>query len=305
MWRQGVQLVALNWQKRDASCMLNTALFSGSDGWVLKPAAYRDSPSPQPTLPDATPEQSISAAIVNATRSSPNGIALLDLSITFYAAQGLPRLGSHSKPYVKVILHAPAPRRPGEASGSASRENSPAPAASNDAEGASNEHTQGAAAKVRARAASIIHGGSKHTRSSSAGSNASTGGGSDSENSDGDDAGAARRAHARFRSSMTTRNGRGAAPDLGGEIVRIKGAPIEDASLAFARFKVLNDLDLRRDSCVAWACISLPRLRRGVRVLRLTGRDFTSDAGRVLVHVDWQVRPATGATLPMRGRADA
>lgn len=40
-WRQGVQMVALNWQRIDAGVMLNEAMFVNTGGWVLKPAGYR------------------------------------------------------------------------------------------------------------------------------------------------------------------------------------------------------------------------------------------------------------------------
>ncbi|KAK4560721.1 1-phosphatidylinositol 4,5-bisphosphate phosphodiesterase beta-4 [Recurvomyces mirabilis] len=40
-WRQGVQMVALNWQEStDAAMMLNEAMFLGSGGWVLKPSSH-------------------------------------------------------------------------------------------------------------------------------------------------------------------------------------------------------------------------------------------------------------------------
>jgi phosphatidylinositol phospholipase C delta len=41
-WGVGAQISALNWQSFDASMQLNEALFSGSDGFVLKPAALRE-----------------------------------------------------------------------------------------------------------------------------------------------------------------------------------------------------------------------------------------------------------------------
>lgn len=40
-WGVGAQICALNWQTFDASMQLNEALFAGSDGYVLKPAALR------------------------------------------------------------------------------------------------------------------------------------------------------------------------------------------------------------------------------------------------------------------------
>lgn len=40
-WAVGAQVSALNWQRFDATMQLNEALFQGSDGYVLKPAALR------------------------------------------------------------------------------------------------------------------------------------------------------------------------------------------------------------------------------------------------------------------------
>ncbi|KAK3713191.1 hypothetical protein LTR37_008624 [Vermiconidia calcicola] len=40
-WGVGAQVCALNWQTFDASLQLNEALFAGTDGWALKPAALR------------------------------------------------------------------------------------------------------------------------------------------------------------------------------------------------------------------------------------------------------------------------
>lgn len=40
-WRQGIQMVALNWQQINAAMMMNSAMFSDTGGWVLKPEGYR------------------------------------------------------------------------------------------------------------------------------------------------------------------------------------------------------------------------------------------------------------------------
>jgi hypothetical protein len=40
-WRQGIQMVALNWQQSNAAMMMNDAMFTGTEGWVLKPEGYR------------------------------------------------------------------------------------------------------------------------------------------------------------------------------------------------------------------------------------------------------------------------
>jgi phosphatidylinositol phospholipase C, delta len=41
LWRRGVQMAALNWQKWDKGMMLNEGMFAGEEGWVLKPEGYR------------------------------------------------------------------------------------------------------------------------------------------------------------------------------------------------------------------------------------------------------------------------
>ncbi len=40
-WRQGIQMVALNWQQSNAALMLNDAMFADTQGWALKPDGYR------------------------------------------------------------------------------------------------------------------------------------------------------------------------------------------------------------------------------------------------------------------------
>jgi hypothetical protein len=40
-WRLGIQMVALNWQQMNAAIMMNEAMFSGTEGWALKPEGWR------------------------------------------------------------------------------------------------------------------------------------------------------------------------------------------------------------------------------------------------------------------------
>lgn len=93
-WRKGVQMVAMNWQKWDEGMMLNKAMFSGEQGWVLKPAGYR---SDEETL-------SVQAADIS--------YRPFDLTITVLAGQhiplpeGMPHHKAHSfRPLVKCELH--------------------------------------------------------------------------------------------------------------------------------------------------------------------------------------------------------
>lgn len=81
-WKQGVQMVALNWQEMNASMMLNWAMFAGTGGWILKPSDYcRDAAPPAKQDP-------------------------LDITIRLLAAQNLDsHLKTAPNAYVKCELH--------------------------------------------------------------------------------------------------------------------------------------------------------------------------------------------------------
>ena len=108
-WRQGAQMVALNWQRADKGMMLNEAMFATSQGWVLKPEGYRARDAA--THYSAIPKK-----------------GLLELKIQLLSAQKLPlppdKDESHRpkmKPYVKMQLHVDTHGPPGEGkSGSSS-----------------------------------------------------------------------------------------------------------------------------------------------------------------------------------------
>ncbi|TVY21509.1 Phosphoinositide phospholipase C-gamma-1 [Lachnellula arida] len=95
-WRKGVQMVALNWQKLDEGMMLNEGMFTGEQGWVLKPPGYRSDPSEHIEY------------------------KTLDLKITVYAGQHVPMPPGHAEhgfhPYVKCELHV---EKPAEGAGDA------------------------------------------------------------------------------------------------------------------------------------------------------------------------------------------
>ena len=94
LWRQGIQMVALNWQRCDKGMMLNEGMFAGEAGWVLKPEGFR----------------SKGKSVVDARQRS------LTLTIEVFAAQQLPlpdgMEDKHAKklrPYVKGSLHIGEP----------------------------------------------------------------------------------------------------------------------------------------------------------------------------------------------------
>lgn len=88
-WRQGIQIVALNWQQMNAAMMMNEAMFAGSGGWINKPAGYKP-------LPKAKPEEA----------PPPVKRIGVDLSIQLLAAQKLDQEKSSTpNVYVKAEIH--------------------------------------------------------------------------------------------------------------------------------------------------------------------------------------------------------
>ena len=112
LWRQGIQMVALNWQKCDKGMMLNEGMFAGQDGWVLKPEGYRS------TLGMKLDAEAVASAKKNSDQATIKR-RTLDLAIELFAGQNIPlpdgdKHPSRLKPYVKVQLHIG--RRPQERS---------------------------------------------------------------------------------------------------------------------------------------------------------------------------------------------
>lgn len=85
-------MVALNWQRWDKGMMLNEGMFSGEQGWVLKPEGYRETDLDTPKISRQT----------------------LDMTIKLLAGQDLPvpegeRHSKKFRPYVKIALHVGQP----------------------------------------------------------------------------------------------------------------------------------------------------------------------------------------------------
>ncbi|KAK8168634.1 PLC-like phosphodiesterase [Phyllosticta citrichinensis] len=96
-WRQGVQVVALNWQKWDEGMMLNEGMFASTGGWVLKPPGYRS---------DSPAERHLHAL----------NYGTLDLTIEVFAGQDIPwpesdkaKTDKGFRPYIKCELHVEKP----------------------------------------------------------------------------------------------------------------------------------------------------------------------------------------------------
>jgi hypothetical protein len=107
LWSQGIQIAALNWQKCDKGMMLNEGMFSGEEGWVLKPKGYRS------TTASTQPDQPGFIADTIRTRT------LLSLKLEFLAGQNIPlpedtKVAKKFHPYVKCdFIHDPADEKRG------------------------------------------------------------------------------------------------------------------------------------------------------------------------------------------------
>ncbi|KAF4972578.1 hypothetical protein FSARC_851 [Fusarium sarcochroum] len=99
-WRAGVQIVALNWQSWDTGMMINEGMFTGSDGYVLKPEGYR------------TPSYVVETSGLEPKQDLPKipSKKLSKLTVTVMAAQNLPLADKNDTPskfipYVEAGLH--------------------------------------------------------------------------------------------------------------------------------------------------------------------------------------------------------
>jgi hypothetical protein len=103
-WRQGIQMVVMNWQRLDRGMMLNEGMFADESGWVLKPEGYRsDEVASASSGGGKTP---FTAADSTLKRRS------LSLTLTLFAGQHIrPSTGAHDRinPYVTCDLHLMIP----------------------------------------------------------------------------------------------------------------------------------------------------------------------------------------------------
>ena len=104
-WRQGIQMVVMNWQRLDTGMMLNGGLFADESGWVLKPEGYRSNEVPSTSSAGEKPPFTAVDSMLK--RSS------LSLTLTLFAGQKIqpPTGGAHNRidPYVTCDLHLMIP----------------------------------------------------------------------------------------------------------------------------------------------------------------------------------------------------
>lgn len=95
LWRQGVQMAALNWQDCDKGIMLNEAMFSGTPGYVLKPHKYR-------------------GGTEQGQETSNSASGFMDIQLEVFAGQQLTlppgKLNERDfEPYIRCSLHVETP----------------------------------------------------------------------------------------------------------------------------------------------------------------------------------------------------
>ena len=111
-WRQGAQMVALNWQRLDKGMMLNEGMFAGQEGWVLKPEGYRADRSGDRSKPTALEATSHASAK-----------QVLDLKIQLLSGQDIPlpvekeTTVAKIKPFVKIDVYTDTHGPPGQGGG--------------------------------------------------------------------------------------------------------------------------------------------------------------------------------------------
>jgi hypothetical protein len=260
-WRKGLQVVALNWQRWDEGMMLNEAMFSGTGGYVLKPAGYRAARDAPQTAP-----QTQATAVVHRT---------LDLVIEVLAAQDIPlpddTRAEKMDPYVKVELHISRPEDnllPSDDKTLLAGDLVP-PAA-----GAT------AAASVTSTAAAPLSSSSSHPQPSSSTSPLAALSRTDQA-----------RAH-EGEYKARTKTHKGTSPSFHGSpdaVLRFQGVPDVVDELAFVRFTVWDD-DFGRDDLAAWACVRLDRLKTGWRFVPLMNMRGVETPGVLLVRISKVLR---------------
>jgi hypothetical protein len=109
-WRQGIQMVVLNWQRLDKAMMLNEGMFTGEEGWVLKPKWYRAALAPV----SSTSCDGASAGTPPETEDDKPNRHTLDLTLTLFAGQNVQLAAGNThvtrfKPYVTCELHVAKP----------------------------------------------------------------------------------------------------------------------------------------------------------------------------------------------------
>ncbi|KAF3481953.1 uncharacterized protein GIQ15_04712 [Arthroderma uncinatum] len=117
-WRQGIQVVALNWQRCDKGMMLNKGMFAGSGGWALKPPEYRGSTGRSSSI-DSSSQEPVTSVVnegnSKGVQASMKFRRTVNLSIEIYAGQNIMAGDGKSNPksfhpYVACHLHVERPK---------------------------------------------------------------------------------------------------------------------------------------------------------------------------------------------------
>lgn len=93
-WRQGIQMVALNWQQINAAMMMNDAMFVDTGGWVSKPDGYREGGKPIHRIAFDLSVRVLAAQNLDPeTRSTPNVFIKCELHVGSKDGDSIPKEG--------------------------------------------------------------------------------------------------------------------------------------------------------------------------------------------------------------------
>ena len=98
-WRQGIQMVALNWQEVNAAMMMNDAMFTDTGGWVAKPEGYRKAKAEQPAIKrigfDLTMQVFAAQNLDAEAKSTPNVFVKCELHVGSKDGAAIPNDGKN------------------------------------------------------------------------------------------------------------------------------------------------------------------------------------------------------------------
>jgi hypothetical protein len=95
-WRNGIQMVALNWQQTNAAMMMNDAMFADTGGWVAKPEGYREESKPIQRIGFDLTVQVLAAQNLDAeAKSTPNVFAKCELHVGSEHGDAIPNEGKN------------------------------------------------------------------------------------------------------------------------------------------------------------------------------------------------------------------
>ncbi|KAK3704436.1 1-phosphatidylinositol 4,5-bisphosphate phosphodiesterase beta-4 [Vermiconidia calcicola] len=99
-WRQGIQIVALNWQQVNAAMMMNDAMFADTEGWMLKPEGFRKAKEEEPAIIkrltyDLRMQILAAQNLDQEEKSAPNVFVKCEMHVGSHEGEAIPKEGKN------------------------------------------------------------------------------------------------------------------------------------------------------------------------------------------------------------------